>query len=160
MAELIGIQGFMMGGNGACKVIVTNEYDGLGTAKTFRYNSSAINERGHAFAGMFALAFATNKYPDSVRPGDIINKTIINSGLIFGAICIKYKEKTIKTLPSSHMARNPCVLKARDNFFKRSTVEYCGAECTSVSCPVNMAMTQELFKKLKKKMVSMKPFFI
>ena len=144
MAELIGIQSFMMGGNGACRVIVTNDYgEGLGVAKTFRYNSSAINERAHAFAGMFAAAFATNKYPDSVRPGDIINKTIINSGLIFGAICIKYKEKTIRRLPSSHLARNPCVIKARDNFFKKSIIEYCGVECTSTSCPVNAAMTQE-----------------
>ena len=47
MAELIGIQGFMMGGNGACRVIVTNDYgEGLGTAKTFRYNASSINDRG------------------------------------------------------------------------------------------------------------------
>ena len=147
MTELIGIQGFMMGGNGACKVIVTNDYgEGLGVAKTFRYNSSAINDRAHAFAGMFALAFATNKYPDSVRPGDVINKTIINSGLIFGAICIKYKPRMIRGLPSSHLAKNPCVIKARDSFFKRSVIEYCGVECTSITCPVNTAMTQATFQ--------------
>ena len=47
MAELIGIQAFMMGGKGACRVIVTNPYgEDLGTAKTFRYNASAINDRG------------------------------------------------------------------------------------------------------------------
>ena len=146
MTELIGIQGFMMGGKGACKVIVTNDYgEGLGVAKTFRYNSSAINDRAHAFAGMFALAFATNKYPDSVRPGDVINKTIINSGLIFGAICIRHKERTMRNLPSAHVAKNPCVIKARDSFFKRSIIEYCGTDCTSTSCPVNAAMTQESF---------------
>ena len=46
MAELIGIQGFLMGGNGAARVIVTNEYGKSGTAKTFRFNASSVNDRG------------------------------------------------------------------------------------------------------------------
>ena len=110
MTELIGIQAFMMGGNGACKVNVTCDLgDGLGTAKTFKYNASSINDRAPALAGMFAFAFATNKYTDTVRPGDVINKTIINAGLIFAEICVTYQEKVLKTLPSSHTGRNTCV---------------------------------------------------
>ena len=98
-----------------------------------------------ALAGMFALAFATNKYSDIVRPGDVINKTIINSGLIFGTICTVYKPDTMKNLPNSHQGKNPCVQKARESFYKRSKIEYCGTDCDSLSCPVNTAMTQELF---------------
>lgn len=146
MTELIGIQAFMMGGKGACKVNMTFDLgEGLGTAKTFRYNASAINDRAIALAGMFAFAFATNKYADTVRPGDVINKTIINAGLIFGEICVVYNDKVVKTLPSSHIGRNSCVKRARASFYKRSTIEYCGINCTSTSCPVNIAMTQENF---------------
>ena len=147
MAELIGIQAFMMGGNGACKVTMTCDLgEGFGTAKTFRYNASAINNRALPLAGMFAFAFATNKYPDSVRPGDVINKTIINAGLIFGEICVVYHDKVAKGLPSSHIGRNTCVKKARASFYKKSVIEYCGISCTSTSCPVNVAMTQENFQ--------------
>ena len=92
---------------------------------------------------MFAYAFASNKYPDTVRPGDVINKTIINSGLIFGAIITVYSERMIRRLPSAHMAKNPCVQKAKAHFYKYSVIEYCGPECTDASCPVNTAMTQE-----------------
>ena len=144
MTELIGIQAIMMGGNGACKVNVTCDLgEGLGTAKTFKYNASAINDRAPALAGMFALAFATNKYTDIVRPGDVINKMIINAGLIFGEICVVYQDKMMKVLPSSHLGRNTCVRKARASFYKKSVIEYCGISCTSTSCPVNAAMTQE-----------------
>ena len=92
---------------------------------------------------MFAFAFASNKFADTVRPGDVINKTIINSGLIFGALCIMYREKKLRELQNSHIGRNPCVRKARETFYKRSVIEYCGIDCLSTSCPVNAAVTQE-----------------
>jgi len=78
----------------------------------------------------------------SLRPGDIVNKVVVNSGLIFGDIITVYEEKVAKKLQASHIAKNGCVKKANQLFYTKAVVKFC-SECTSGLCPVNVAMVQE-----------------
>ena len=89
----------------------------------------------------FGQAFATGHYDAVLRPGDVINKLVINSGLIFGELCMAYREETKWRLPSAHMAKNICVKKAKQRFYATAKIVYC-ERCLSPRCPVNVAMTQ------------------
>ena len=136
-----------MNGKGATRVTKTPELkkkESLGTAKTFRFNSGAIAPRAQTISGYFSHAHAVNMYPGSLRPGDLVNKVLINSGQIFADIITVYEEKVVKKLQSSHIGRNGCVKKANALFYSKGLVNFC-TECTSGQCPVNTAMIQARF---------------
>ena len=99
-------------------------------------------------AEWFGQAFATGQYEGTLRPGDVINKLIVNSGMIFGELIMAYSEETRWRLPSSHMAKNTCVRKAKKMFYTTGKIKYC-ERCLVPRCPVNTAMTQEMIKTYK-----------
>ena len=142
---MIGVQALLMGGKGATRVSKTpelNKKESIGSAKTFRFNSGSISPKAQTIAGYFTHAHASNMYQGTLRPGDVVNKVIINSGIIFADILTVYEEKVIKKLQASHIGRNSCVKKANSLFYTKGLANFC-ADCTSGQCPVNVAMIQE-----------------
>ena len=136
-----------MGGKGAARVSRTPELkrkESIGNAKTFRFNSGSISPRAQTISGYFAYAHAANMYPGTLRPGDVVNKVLANSGLIFADILTVYEEKVVKKLQASHIGRNNCVKKANALFYTKGLANFC-TECTSGECPVNVAMVQDCF---------------
>ena len=78
-----------------------------------------------------------------LRPGDVINKVIINSGIIFAEIIHTHDDG--RKYPASHIIWDKCVKKARELFLKNGKIVFC-TMCESPLCAVNEAMVKESFR--------------
>ena len=92
------------------------------------------------FAGQFGHAFASNYHCGMLRPGDVINKVIINSGIIFAEIIHAHDDG--RKYPASHIVWDKCVRRARELFLKNGKILFC-TQCESPLCAVNEAMVKE-----------------